>query len=176
MTQAHVGSRRAGPRGRAARRPRADGLESAALEAQCRLFMAELLRAFVRGRSARRATEALMAFVDLSQRARAPWEKTIEQAVRSCDALIAERATASEVDKALFELGRAALRAMVEAISFDPLAAARSAARSDALHRAVLRFARACEREASREGWSYIGLLKERLAATAPSRSGSPAA
>lgn len=142
------------------------------IEAQFHVFLMEMLRAVARGQSASKATDALIVFVDLSARARAPWGATIERAVRACNGLIEQRAAQSELDMALFDLGGAGLLLMVEALALDPAAAARSAARSDALHGAVLRFVRACERQAQREGWSYLGKLAERIGPKAQSGTG----
>lgn len=138
-------------------------LPDTTIESQFHLFTTELMRAVARGQSARRATEALIAFVELSARGQAPWGGTIERAIRACDASIEQRAAQSELDAALFDVARAGLLLMTEALALDPVAAARGATRSDALHQAVLRFTRACERQARREGWSYVGMLAERL-------------
>lgn len=126
-------------------------------------FATETMRAVARGEGAGKVAMALAGFVDFSARARAPWSDSIAQALSACDALIDERAGQSELDRALFDLGRAGLALITEALARDPVAAARSALRSDDLHRAVLLFLRACEREARRENWSYIDLLAERL-------------
>jgi hypothetical protein len=152
------------PRRRKAVRWSADpALDEVALAGQFQVFALELLRALARGQDAGRTTEALMVFVDCAARARIPWERAAERAVRRCEALLADHAGGSELDRALFDVGRAGLDLTIEALSTDGLAEARRTTRSDALHRAVLRFTRACEREAQREGWSYIALLEERL-------------
>ncbi len=126
-------------------------------------FATETMRAVGRGDGADKVAMALAGFVDFSARARAPWALSIAGALSACDGLISERASHSELDRALFDLGRAGLALMTEALARDPVAAARSALRSDELHRAVLGFLRACERQARREDWSYIELLSGHL-------------
>lgn len=145
------------------------GLDGASVAAQFDLFTLEFLRALARGQDAGRATGALMGFVELAGQARTPWKAAIEQSIRRCDQRIADRAGGAEVDRALFDLGRAGLLVMIEALAPDPVAAARAATRSDALHRAVLGFVAACERQAQRENWSYIALLYQRFKPDSPS-------
>lgn len=150
-------------RRRSRQRGAGDMSPPADIEALFHDFATETMRAVARGEGAGKVATALAGFVDFSARARAPWPVSIARALSACDTLIRERASQSELDGALFDLGRAGLALMTEALARDPAAAARSALRSDDLHRAVLRFLRACEREARRENWSYIDMLAERL-------------
>ncbi len=122
-------------------------------------FSLDWLRTLARGEAAGEATASLMAFAECAQVHRIPWRDPIEAAAGALEQRCALCAAASPLDAAMFDMARAALLLVAEALAQDRLAAARRSTRSLDLHRAAAAFIRACEQQAKSEGWSYLDLL-----------------